>query len=85
MVTLELSDAEKDFLNKNESCILATCHDGIPHVVPVSYVFENDRFYVATDYQTKKYENIMHDNRVELVVDLYDSVDNMAVSVQGTA
>ena len=85
LVTLEFSDAEKDFLNNNEACRLATCHDGMPHVVPVTYVLEDGRFYVATDYQTKKYENIKHDSRVALVVDVYNSVDNKAVSVQGTA
>jgi nitroimidazol reductase NimA-like FMN-containing flavoprotein (pyridoxamine 5'-phosphate oxidase superfamily) len=85
LANLEFSDAEKDFLNNNEACRLATCHDGMPHVVPVSYVFEDGRFYVATDYETKKYENINLDNRVALLVDVYDSVDNKAVSVQGTA
>ena len=85
LATLDFSDAEKDFLNNNEACRLATCHDGMPHVVPVSYVFEYGRFYIATDYHTKKYENIKHDSRVALVVDVYDSVENKAVSVQGTA
>ena len=82
---MEFSEAEKNFLKNNEACRLATCHDGRPHVVPVSYVFEDGRFYVATDYQTKKYENIKHDRRVALVVDVYDSVENKVVSVQGTA
>lgn len=82
---LKFSSAEKDFLRNNEACRIATCHDSTPHVVPVSYVFENDSFYIATDYQTKKYENIKHNNRVALVVDVYNPIDNKAVSVQGTA
>ena len=79
------SQAERDFLKRNEACRIATCHDGIPHVVPVSYVFEDGSFFIATDYETKKYENIKHNNSVALVVDIYSSVENKAVCVQGTA
>ena len=77
--------AEKEFLAKNEACRLATCHDNIPHVVPVSYVFENDVFYFATDLETRKLANIMKNNKVALAVDVYSSVANMAMCVQGTA
>jgi nitroimidazol reductase NimA-like FMN-containing flavoprotein (pyridoxamine 5'-phosphate oxidase superfamily) len=78
------SKAERDFLGRNEACRLATCHGGIPHVVPVSYFFENGAFYIATDYETKKYENIKKNNNVALVVDVYSSVGNKAVCVQGS-
>jgi nitroimidazol reductase NimA-like FMN-containing flavoprotein (pyridoxamine 5'-phosphate oxidase superfamily) len=77
--------AEKEFLNSNEACRIATCHDNIPHIVPVSYVFEDDVFVFATDYETKKYENISKNNRIALAVDVYSSVGNKAVCVQGTA
>lgn len=79
------SKAERDFLGRNEACRLATCHDRVPHVVPVSYVFENDTFYIATDYETRKYENIKENDRVALAVDVYSSVGNRAVCVQGRA
>lgn len=79
------SKAERDFLGRNEACRIATCHDSIPHVVPVSYVFEDSAFYIATDYETKKYENIKENNNVALVVDVYSSVGNKAVCVQGRA
>ena len=72
-------------MSSNEACRIATCHDGIPHVVPVSYIIEDDSFYIATDYETKKYDNIKHNKRVALVVDVYSSVGNSAVCVQGTA
>ena len=85
MAKLTFSQAERDFLKRNEACRIATCHDGIPHVVPVSYVFEDGSFFIATDYETKKYENIKHNNSVALVVDIYSSVENKAVCVQGTA
>jgi uncharacterized protein len=77
--------AEKDFLSRNEACRVATCHDEIPHVAPVSYVFEDGVFFFATDPETRKLENIRQNGRVALVVDVYSSVGNKAVCVQGTA
>jgi nitroimidazol reductase NimA-like FMN-containing flavoprotein (pyridoxamine 5'-phosphate oxidase superfamily) len=79
------SRAERDFLERNEACRIATCHDTTPHVVPVSYVFEDGTFYIATDYETKKYENILGNDRVALAVDVYSSIGNKAVCVQGRA
>lgn len=84
--------AERRFLQANEAYRVATCHDDIPHVVPVSYVFEEKKdgngafFYFATDLGTRKLENIEQNARIALVVDVYDSsVGNRAVCVQGTA
>jgi nitroimidazol reductase NimA-like FMN-containing flavoprotein (pyridoxamine 5'-phosphate oxidase superfamily) len=85
LAKVTFSKAEQDFLDKSEACRIATCHDALPHVVPVSYVFDDGTFFIATDYETRKYENIKHNNRVALVVDVYSSVDNKAVCVQGTA
>ena len=81
---VSFTKAEKEFLAKNEACRLATCHDNIPHLVPVSYIFENDAFYFAADLETRKLANIMKNNKVALAVDVYSSVANMAVCVQGT-
>ena len=75
--------AERDFLGRNEVARIATCHDTVPHVVPVSYVFEGGVFFIATDYETKKYKNIKENNRVALAIDVYSSVGNKAVCVQG--
>ena len=83
--TLKFSSAERYFLAHNEACRIATCDRNVPHVVPVSYVFESDTFIFATDYGTRKIENIMHNKRVALTVDVYDSVKNKAVCVQGHA
>jgi uncharacterized protein len=85
LAKVAFSKAEHDFLKQNEACRIATCHDNIPHVAPVSYVFEDGVFYIATDYETKKYENINKNNRVALAVDVYSSVGNKAVLVQGRA
>ena len=47
LAKVTFSNAERDFLARNEACRLATCTDNIPHVVPVSYVFEDGAFYIA--------------------------------------
>jgi nitroimidazol reductase NimA-like FMN-containing flavoprotein (pyridoxamine 5'-phosphate oxidase superfamily) len=82
---ISFSDSEIDFLGRNEACRIATCHNGIPHVAPVSYIFENGFFFIATDYETRKFENIKRNKAAALVVDIYSSVGNSAVCVQGTA
>ncbi len=82
---MAFNKTEREFLGRNEACRIATCHCKIPHVVPVSYVFEGDAFYIATDYETRKYENIKDNNKVALTVDVYNSVGNKAVCVQGQA
>lgn len=79
------SKTESEFLAHNEACRLATCHDNIPHVVPVSYVFASGEFYIATDYETKKYDNIKDNNKVALAVDTYGTEGNKAVCIQGKA
>jgi nitroimidazol reductase NimA-like FMN-containing flavoprotein (pyridoxamine 5'-phosphate oxidase superfamily) len=85
LAQLSFSKPERDFLKNNEVCRIATCHDSVPHVVPVAYIFENDTFFIATDYETRKYQNIKHNNKVALVVDVYSSVNNKALCVQGRA
>lgn len=80
---VKFSAAEREFLAKNEACRIATCKNDIPHVVPVSYLFLNAAFYFATDYGTKKLENIKANRNLALTVDVYSSIANKAVCVQG--
>ncbi|MGI0037723.1 MAG: pyridoxamine 5'-phosphate oxidase family protein [Nitrososphaera sp.] len=82
---IRFTPAESDFLIRNEACRIATCRNNVPHVVPVSYVFENDAFYFATDYATKKLKNIKKNGNLALLVDVYSSVGNKAVCIQGRA
>jgi general stress protein 26 len=37
----------------------------------VNYIFHENHFFIATDYQTQKLNNIMHDSRVALIIDSY--------------
>jgi nitroimidazol reductase NimA-like FMN-containing flavoprotein (pyridoxamine 5'-phosphate oxidase superfamily) len=76
---------EERFLRDNEVGRLATiCVDGLPHLVPVCYIYRSGGLWVATDYETRKYRNLLRNNRVALVVDAgYDS--NRGILVQGRA
>ncbi len=76
---------EIGFLKKNEACRIATSHDDIPHVTPVTYYFDDGYFYIATDYDTKKYANLKKNNKIALTVDIYSDGKHKAVIIQGTA
>ncbi|MCQ8898466.1 MAG: pyridoxamine 5'-phosphate oxidase family protein [Hadesarchaea archaeon] len=79
---MRFSRREREFLEGNEVGRLATVgSDGLPHVVPVCYLFEGGVFYVATDYGTRKYRNVRENPRAALVVDTYRP--HRAVMVQG--
>ncbi|MGI0082322.1 MAG: pyridoxamine 5'-phosphate oxidase family protein [Nitrosopumilaceae archaeon] len=75
---------EIDFLKKNEACRIATSYDNVPQVTPVTYYFENGYFYIATDYNTRKYTNLNKNNKVAIVVDIYLEGKHKAVVAQGT-
>lgn len=82
---IKFSDKEIQFLLNNEVCRVATVSPGnIPHVVPVSYIFTDNLFFFATDYNTRKYKNLKKNKNVALVIDIYDSTNNRAVAIQGT-
>lgn len=79
---IEFTRAEERFLVRNELGRLATISpDGMPHVVPVCYIYEAGKLFVATDYATKKYRNVLANDRLALVVDVYRP--NRGVLIQG--
>jgi uncharacterized protein len=83
---LKFTKEESEFLTGNEVCRVSTCHNDIPHVVPVAYIYENGFFFFATDNNTRKYKNISINKNVALVVDVYDPAgENKAVIIQGAA
>ena len=83
MPIVNFNPKEKEFLNSNECCRIATCHENISHVVRVSYVFEDILFFFATDFNTRKYRNLIKNSRIALVIESYNSVGNKAICVQG--
>ncbi len=80
---IEFTKKEIEFLNSMEECRIATSHNDIPHVKPVSYIFENGIFLIATDYETRMYENCKVNQKVALSVDVYKHEGHKAVVIQG--
>ena len=75
---------EKEFLLSNEGCRVATVtRHNTPHITPVSFVFQDEKFYFATDYNTTKYKNLKQNAKVALAIDIYSSVNNKAVLIHG--
>ena len=81
---LKFTIKESKFLKENEGCRIATCTNNVPHIAPVSYYFEDDAFYFATDYDTKKYSNLKKNNKIAISVDIYSPEKHKAVVVQGS-
>ena len=77
---------ERKFLLENEVCRVSTSHNEVPHVTPVTYIYEKNFLFFATDYETRKYKNLKVNNRIAASIDIYSSsIENKAVLVQGTA
>jgi uncharacterized protein len=69
-VRVKLSAGEIDFLKENEMCRLATASKiGEPHVVPVSYVWDENSAYIVTDYGTRKLKNMKENPHAAVLVD----------------
>jgi len=79
----EFTKKEIEFLNSMEECRIATSHDNIPHVKPVSYIFDKGVFLIATDYGTKMYENCKVNPKVALSIDIYKHEGHKAILIQG--
>jgi nitroimidazol reductase NimA-like FMN-containing flavoprotein (pyridoxamine 5'-phosphate oxidase superfamily) len=80
---LEYSQNEIKFLQSLEEARLATSHNDIPHVKPVSYIFHHDTIFVATDYETKSFQNIKKNPNIAIVIDIYKPREHKAVCLQG--
>ncbi|QLH02752.1 pyridoxamine 5'-phosphate oxidase [Nitrosopumilus cobalaminigenes] len=80
---IEFNDKEKQFLNSIEEARLATSHDDIPHVKPVSFVFIDNSIVVATDYKTRTFLNLKSNPNVGIVIDVYKSGNHKAICIQG--
>jgi nitroimidazol reductase NimA-like FMN-containing flavoprotein (pyridoxamine 5'-phosphate oxidase superfamily) len=67
---VKLSQKEIDFLKSNEMCRFATAsRKGEPHVVPVSYIWDQDSPYIVTDYGTRKLKNLRENPHAAVLVD----------------
>lgn len=82
---IKFNDKETIFLKELEEARIATSHDDIPHVKPVSFVFENNSIVIATDYKTRTFTNIKSNSNISVVIDIYKSGGHKAVCIQGKA
>jgi len=80
---VSFSQKEIEFLNKMEECRVATSHDNIPHVKPVSYLYEDGVIFIATDYDTRMYKNLIKNPNAALSIDIYKDKSHKAVCMQG--
>jgi len=80
---IEFNQKEIEFLNSLEEARIATSHNDIPHVKPVSFVKIEDSIVIATDYNTRTYSNIKLNQNVGIVIDVYKSGGHKAVCIQG--
>lgn len=79
----EFNEKEIEFLNSLEEARIATSHDDIPHVKPVSFVLIEDSIVIATDYETRTFLNLKSNPKVSVVIDIYKSGDHKAILIQG--
>ena len=80
---INFNNKETEFLNSLEEARLATSHDDIPHVKPVSFVLINNSIIIATDYETRTFSNVKINPNISLVIDIYKSEGHKAVCIQG--
>ena len=67
---VKLSPTEIDFLKRNEMCRFGTAsRTGEPHLVPVSYVWDDNHAYIVTDYGTRKLKNLRENPQAAVLVD----------------
>ncbi len=79
----ELTDGMREFLERQTFAMLATYHpDGSIHVVPLSYIFEDGRFFFATSSSSRKARNLVA--RPEATVTVDDRSTLEWVSATGT-
>jgi nitroimidazol reductase NimA-like FMN-containing flavoprotein (pyridoxamine 5'-phosphate oxidase superfamily) len=76
---------EERFFRRHEVARLATIGPkGLPHIVPVCYVYHSGAFWVATDYETRKYRNLQENKNVALLVDMGEW-STTGIMIQGKA
>jgi nitroimidazol reductase NimA-like FMN-containing flavoprotein (pyridoxamine 5'-phosphate oxidase superfamily) len=59
-----------EFLKSQKILRLATIDSsGNPHIVPVWYMYVNEKFYIGTNTKTKKAKNIKKNSKVSFCID----------------
>lgn len=78
---------QDDFLKTAKILRLATIDNtGMPHIVPVWYLYRTKKYYVGTNTRTRKVKNIQKNNRVSFCIDVgINSPDIYGVMGKGIA
>ena len=79
----KFKESEISFLKSIEEARIATSNNNIPHVKPVSFIFYKNTIIIATDYQTKSFQNIKVNPNTSIVIDKYIPGNHKAVCIQG--
>ncbi len=67
---VKFTEKEAQFLEQNEMCRIATASKkGEPHLVPVSYVYQDGFVFVVTDYRTRKLKNLRENPHAAVLID----------------
>ena len=62
---------QNQFLKTQKVLRLSTVdRKGIPHIVPVWYLYSNKKFYIGTNTRTKKAKNLGQNKKVSFCVDV---------------
>lgn len=80
---IKFTQKEREFLSSLEEARIATVNGSMPHVKPVSYIFDDDSIYIATDYSTRTFKNLKENPRAAVTIDIYKIGDHKAVLIQG--
>ena len=80
---IKFTEKETEFLESLEEARLATTHDNIPHVKPVSYIYHDNSILIATDYETRTFQNLEKNPMAAITIDIYKSGGHKAVCIQG--
>ncbi len=79
--------SQDNFLKSQKILRLATIDDkGMPHIVPVWYLYSQKKFYVGTNTRTEKAKNLRKNKQVSFCIDVgIHSPDIYGVMGKGNA
>ena len=80
---IAFNQKEIEFLELREDARIATSHNDISHVKPVSFVFLDNVILVVTDYNTRTFTNVKLNPHTSIVIDIYKSGNHKAICIQG--
>ncbi len=76
---------ETNFIQEENVARVSTISPkGWSQTTPVLHVFDGTNLYFATDYETKKYQNLKLNNRISVAVDKFLR-EPQGIAIQGTA